>query len=104
MAKDRTPTARDVAKIVERIGKDMAATFDCRAKTRKAQRNAAVVCVDTTLGEYSRITRQPDGRIVATIPVEIELPTDFTTEEARSLRFVAFGTLTHGDENGGRAK
>lgn len=95
------PTARDVARAVEKIGKDLAAMLDRRAKTRSGQQNTAVVCVDTTLGEYSQITRQPNGRILATIPVEIELPEDFTRDEVRSLRFVAFGALSHDDSKKG---
>ena len=72
--------------------------FDNRAKTRAGQQNAAVVCVDRTLKDGAEIVQQSDGRTLARIPVEIVLPADFSIDDARKLRFVAFGALTRNRE------
>lgn len=94
MRDSKTTSARDVARAITKVGNDLAAMFDSRAKTRAGQQNAAVVCVDRTLEDGAEIVRKSDGRILARIPVEIVLPADFTAEDVRKLRFVTFGALT----------
>ena len=98
MRDSKTTSARDVARAITKVGNDLAAMFDSRAKTRAGQQNAAVVCVDRTLEDGAEIVQQSDGRTLARIPVEIVLPTDFSIDDARKLRFVAFGALTRNRE------
>ena len=98
MRDSKTTSARDVARAITKVGNDLAAMFDSRTKTRAGQQNAAVVCVDRTLEDGAEIVQQSDGRTLARIPVEIVLPADFSIDDARKLRFVAFGALTRNRE------
>ena len=98
MRDSKTTSARDVARAITKVGNDLAAMFDNRAKTRAGQQNAAVVCVDRTLEDGAEIVQQSDGRTLARIPVEIVLPADFSIDDARKFRFVAFGALTRNRE------